>query len=166
MTGEGVVPSGTLGRLFYGDFATEFLSTILPGSRDRKETRIVCGVLLADLRDGVVEANPGLVLQAGSVNLFATGKIDLGTEKIDLSFNSKPRKGLGISASSVVSPYFKIGGTLSSPRLSLDTTGAAVAGGAAAATGGLSIVFKGLFDRVFAAKDPCAQALEARQVTP
>ncbi len=46
------------------------------------------------------------------------------------------------------------------PRLALDAKGAAVSGGAAIATAGLSIVAEGMWDRwVTTAKNPCDRVL-------
>jgi len=69
-----------------------------------------------------------------------------------------PRKGLGISAASVVNPFFRIGGTLMNPSLQLDVTRGAISGGALVATAGLSVLFKSLSDRLLTSKDPCGDA--------
>ena len=75
---------------------------------------------------------------------------------MDLVFNTKSRKGIGISAGKAFTPYFKIGGTMANPRLVIDPKGVAISGGAAVATAGLSILAEGLWDRWIAtAKNPC-----------
>ena len=67
------------------------------------------------------------------------------------------------SAGELLNPYIKIGGTLAEPRLMTDTSGALISGGAAAATGGLSIVGKSLWDRLSRSGDPCGDlAAEAK----
>jgi len=73
---------------------------------------------------------------------------------------TKPRKGIGLSASMITNPYIKLGGTLSSPSIQLKELQAVASTGAAVATLGLSLVAKGMFDRVTAEKKVCKEALE------
>ena len=98
------------------------------------------------------------------MDVISSGEINLRNEKLNLAFNTRSRKGLGFSASKAVTPYFKIGGTLAHPRLALDVKGAAVSGGAAVATAGVSILAEGLWDRwVATSKNPCDRLIQ--QVT-
>jgi hypothetical protein len=72
-----------------------------------------------------------------------------------MNVRADPRKGVGISASSLANPFVGLRGTLSKPELSLDPAGALVRGGAAYATMGLSLVAESLYQRWFKSKDPC-----------
>ncbi len=90
--------------------------------------------------------------------IFSKGTIDLQTEKVNLSFNTKPRKGLGITPGTVINTLIKVGGTLKKPAIELDPAGAIVGGTAAVATAGLSIVAKSFSDRFLSSKDPCGDA--------
>lgn len=56
-------------------------------------------------------------------------------------------------------PFLELAGTLASPRLGVGVKGATSAG-AAAATGGLSVLAQGLVDRLRGAQDLCKQTLE------
>ena len=76
-------------------------------------------------------------------------------------FNSKQRKGLGISASDLVNPFIKIGGTLAAPAIELDPTSTVVKGGLAVATMGISILANSLAGRYLSSKDPCGDAQKA-----
>ncbi len=92
------------------------------------------------------------------------GKVDFDTEDIDLVWTIKPRQGVGISAGSIANPYIKLGGTLASPSLDVKPLEAVASAGAAVATAGLTIVFKGIYDRITAEKKVCVEALaKARQ---
>ena len=76
-----------------------------------------------------------------------------------MGFRSRSRKGFG----DLINPYIRVRGTLDTPRLSIGKSGTALTGGAAAITGGLSILAQAALDRTFRAKDPCGKALaEAR----
>ena len=49
-------------------------------------------------------------------------------------------------------------GLLANPRIGVDPKGVLFSGGAAFATAGISIIAKGVWDRMFRAEDPCAVA--------
>ena len=67
---------------------------------------------------------------------------------------------VGISTDMFVTPFVKVKGTLSSPSVGLNKKGTLLTGGAAFATGGLSLLLKGVFDRATAEGDKCEKALE------
>ena len=96
--------------------------------------------------------------QTKRLNIFAAATIDLKTEKVDVKVNTVPQKGLGLSLSDLVNPYTAIGGTLAKPTLTLDPQGAMIEGGAAVATGGLSILAKRFAERYLTASDACGKA--------
>ena len=123
-------------------------------------TDVVCGVYFVDVKDGVVAIDPGAVMQTDKMNMFASGVVDLNTEKLNVGFDTAARKGIGISAGSFINPFVRIGGTMSSPRLALDAKGTVVEGGVAVATLGLSILAKGMYGRWFSSKDPCGKFIE------
>ena len=89
-------------------------------------------------------------------DIASGGTINLHNEKLDFVFSTQSRKGIGISASKAITPYFKVGGTLANPLLVLDMKGAAVSGSVAIATAGMSILAEGLWDRwIGTAVNPC-----------
>jgi hypothetical protein len=64
----------------------------------------------------------------------------------------------------VLNPYVKIVGTLAEPKLTIDEKGMLVSGGAAVATGGLSVLARATWDRLPRGDDPCGAAVkEGRQ---
>jgi hypothetical protein len=101
-----------------------------------------------------------VVLQTDKVTTVAKGKVDLHTEKILFTFNTKLRKGIGISASMVVNPFISVTGTLQKPFVGLDPSAVAVTGTVAVATAGLSLLVKSLSGRYLSSKDPCGDALK------
>jgi hypothetical protein len=119
-------------------------------------------VLIANIEAGTVRGNPMLALQTSEVNLLTRGRIDLGSESLNLDIVTQPRRGLGISLGDLINPFTRIGGTLAHPRLVADPKSAALATGAGIATGGISVFAKKLRER-FLAGDPCVKALEQDQ---
>jgi uncharacterized protein involved in outer membrane biogenesis len=147
------------GTLFTSDFLTELLRTLNPFSETQEYTELDCVVAAADIVSGQAALKPLLVV-THQITIVSDGKVDLDTERLDISFNTKQRKGLGISATDLVNPFVKVGGTLASPSLELDPAGTVIKGGIAVATAGLSILAGSLAERYLSSKDPCGKALK------
>jgi len=154
--GSGQIASAGV-DLFFSDFLTELFQALNPMVENSEYTRIDCAAMGAEIVDGVVKVDPA-VFHTEEFTVFNKGTVNLGSEEIDLSFTTKPRKGLGITPGTVINTLIKVGGTLKKPAIELDPQGAIVAGTAAIATAGLSIVAKGFSDRFLASKDPCGDA--------
>jgi hypothetical protein len=155
-SGPGQIASAGVDLLF-SDFLTELFDELNPLAESNEYTRLDCGVISANISGGKVDVRP-VVFHTEGITIFSSGSINLQTEKIDLSFNTKPRKGLGITAGTVINTLIKVGGTLKKPSIELDPAGAIVGGTAAVATAGLSIVAKSFSDRFLSSKDPCGDA--------
>jgi len=156
--------TGAEGRLqnsmalnLFGSFFEELISAVNPFVQREPYTTISCFAAYAEIVDGIATINPGAVMQTDKLDMFAIGKVDLRTERINLRFDTTARKGIGISVADFVNPFVGVGGTLARPRLGLDSRNAMFEGGVAFATGGLSIVLKGVYGRWFSAKNPCAE---------
>ena len=165
--GEGLLLLTGL-EFLMSDFITELIETLNPFAESNEYTRMECAVMAADIVQGQVSVSP-IIFQTDQVTILSQGEIDLVTENIDLSFNTKARKGLGLSAGALINPFIKVGGRLNKPTVELDPKGTVVGGGIAVATAGLSILAKSMTDRFLSSKDPCGDALEEiaeRDATP
>lgn len=132
-----------------------------PLSEKEEHSTLNCGVLNFDIQEGIARAKNGIALQTDKVNVLGSGVVDLKTEQIDFRAKPRAREGLGVNLAQL-GDVMHIGGTLSNPRPQADVKGALrTAGtvGAAVATGGISLLAEGLFNRTFATDDPCAVAL-------
>ena len=149
----------------YGNLFDEVLAAINPFLSADEHTELECVVLPYTVDDGQMVSVPNTFISTGKIRIASKGRIDLETEKIDVNVRTTPRRSLGISAGEIVNPYVKIVGTMGSPRLAVDEKGVLLSGGAAVATGGLSILAKAAWDRLSRTQDPCtettAQAIEA-----
>ncbi len=146
-------------RLFTNDFLVQLLNTVNPFARNDPYSELKCAVVLATVEQGKVSGLPVLVLQSDRLKIHVNANIDLTTERVDADFNTVPMKGLGVSLSNLVNPYVKVRGTLANPTLGLNAESTLIEGGAAVATGGITILAKGLRDRFFSDKDPCGTAV-------
>jgi uncharacterized protein involved in outer membrane biogenesis len=143
-----------------GLFLAEIVAAISPSESSKEEINISCFAAVMKANEGVIELDPGIALQSDKLNVYATGKIDLNNENVNVNFRTETRNAAKLSASELISPYVKLSGTLSDPSVALDPKGTLLSGGAAYLTGGLSILAKKALGSLTTSKDPCAEHLE------
>lgn len=143
-------------------FATNFGSGLMSFTADKEETALECLIVKMQIEDGFAEFHNTLAAQLTEVTWHGGGKINLKTEKLGVAIEPKPRKGLGISVGGLASLVY-VGGSLKSPSIGLNPTGIVKSYGryaATVATGGLSLLARGLFNRITAGEDLCEEILE------
>ena len=156
--GEGLMDSRVL-DMVTADILLTLLKAFNPFAKEEAVSELQCGVFLLSLEDGVATLEP-MAVQSNKMTLLGHGKVNLETENLNFEWVTKPRKGIGVSPSMITNPYIRLGGTLSAPAVQLKEAEAVVQTGAAVATLGLSLVAKGMYDRVTAEKKVCKKALE------
>ena len=144
----------------YGDMLTEILGTINPFYEAETSTNFECVVLSMEIIDGHIESVPNSFFSTDKVRLTSKSTANLKTEEIDMNFRSTPQQGLSISGGELFNPYIKVVGTLAAPKLAVDEAGVLISGGAAVATGGLSVLAKMTWDRLSRSADPCGDTAE------
>ncbi|MFC1696688.1 AsmA-like C-terminal region-containing protein, partial [Pseudomonadota bacterium] len=127
--GSGQVAEAGLSFMF-SDFLTQLFTKLNPFLETSEYTQFDCGVFAADAVNGKVAVFP-VIINTEQLTILSKGTVDLGTEEIDLSFNTKPRKGLGITAGTLINPLIKVGGRLTSPAVELDPAGTVTSTGLA-----------------------------------
>ncbi len=157
--GKGVMMDNKALDFVTADILLTLLNAFNPFAKTDEATELQCGVALVSIENGLATLEP-MVLQSDKMTMLGKGKIDFGTEKLSLDWVTKPRKGIGVSASMITNPYIKLGGTLSNPSVQLKGAQAVASTGVAVATLGLSVLAKGMLDRITAEKKVCKWALE------
>ena len=142
-----------------GDILAQLFSALNPFAKDEKYTNWECSIIGLDITDGLTELT-AFLLQGEKIIVLAGGDVDLNTEELNIEFNTKPRKGIGITADMFVTPFVKLKGTLAQPAVGLNEKGAILTTGAAVATAGLSILVKGAMDRATAEGDHCDKTMD------
>ena len=155
--GEGRVYSQASG-LLVNSFIDELLSLVNPLRQKEDFTQVNCLVALADIRDGKLKGDPLATVVTDKLAIVGKAQIDLKTEKLFLTFNTIPQRGLGISASSAFKPFVGVAGTLARPQLTLDPEGTVIQGSLAVMTGGISLIGKSVIDRFTVSKKSCGKA--------
>jgi len=156
--GSGKTKSGFIGAIG-GGVVAQLAQKLNPFAKEDPYVKLDCTVARADIVNGHVTVQP-VLLQSEKVTVTAHGTIDLHTEKLLIDFNTRPRKGIGVSPGMFTNPLLRLEGTLASPKIGVGAKGLA-SGAAAAATGGLTVVAGGFFDRMKGEKDLCGPTLTA-----
>jgi len=138
----------------------QVFALIMPKSTRSDVLNVACFASALKFENGVVKTEPAIALTTDKINLIAKGKLNLKTEKIAFNFNATPTKALKISAGELFNPYILVSGTLLKPKVGVDPSKAILHGGAAIGTAGMSIVAKGLLDRLGNANSVCRKMLE------
>jgi len=157
--GKGVITDSITGALG-ADAFTELVSMLNPFSQSSNDTQLQCAVVNFDIKDGIATTNKGIAVSTDQMNIIGSGIINLKTEALDIGLKPQAKEGLGLNAGKLVS-LVRVSGTLAHPQPTTDLTSALSTGlsvSTAFATGGLSLLAEGLFDRVTADADPCATA--------
>ena len=139
---------------FLGDLVLQIIRTLNPLRSAKEPMTVQCAIYDVDIKDGIATIEYS-ALQTDKLTIVARGTVNFGNERLGLSVRAMPREGLGISISSVAASFLKVGGTLQRPQMKIDSTASITTGGAAVATGGLSLVAKGLWNRIKAQSDIC-----------
>jgi len=147
-------------KAIYGDMLEETLNTINPFRKTDTHTDFECIIVPLSVVDGVVTGAPSIFASTDKIRFVIQGSVNLKSEELRIGVRSTPRRIVSFSAAELVNPYLQLIGTLSSPRLAVDETGVLITGGAAVATGGLSLLAKGLWDRLSKSGDACKQMSE------
>ena len=142
------------GMGIFRDVLLQVLRTLNPLSRARDYQLLECGIYEISVKDGLAEID-NFIIQTDSMTTVARGEINLRNERLEIAFRAKPREGIGISLGTVANQLLEVRGTLASPRIRLDAGRTAATTGAAVATGGLSLLARGLWDRLSAEGDVC-----------
>jgi hypothetical protein len=154
------VPNNTFLERFYGDLLNEILETINPFAETDEDTNVECVVLPVQINGGELGLNPEALVQTDKMRIVSEASLDLKSEKLEMTFRTTPKKGMTISAGEILNPFVMVVGTLAAPRLAVDAKGTLISGGAAVATGGLSILAGATWERLARSKNPCETAAE------
>ncbi len=159
LQGPGRINNSMIGKLS-GDIIAQLFSALNPFANSEEFTNWECSAFGIAFESGEGEIDTFL-LQGEKIMVVGGGDIDLNTEKLNVEFNTKPRKGVGISADMFVTPFVALSGTLAEPTVGLNSKGVLLTGGAAFLTGGMSFLYQGLADRATAEAGQCEATFEA-----
>jgi uncharacterized protein involved in outer membrane biogenesis len=156
-TRGGRLKLGEVVTAIYGNMLEEMLNTINPARKKNPYTDFECLIVPLTVTDGMVTGAPDIFASTAKIRAVTQGSVNLKTEEMRVGVRTTPRQVLSVSAAELFNPYLQVVGTLASPRLAVDEAGVLITGGAAVATGGLSLLARGLWDRLSKSGDACKQ---------
>jgi len=154
--GGRVTSNRALQRL-YGDMLQEVLGTINPLRKSEPYTDFECVVWPLQIDGGLLTSRPNAFISTNQIRMAVSSSVNLETEDLRVVVRTTPRRALSISAGELVNPYVQVVGTLAAPRLAVDEKGVLISGSVAVATGGLSVLARGLWDRISRSGNPCKE---------
>jgi len=141
----------------------EIFGLIMPKTETANDLNLSCAATIVKISNGKLETAPAFAFTTDQIILDANGSLDLKTEEMRFNFTATPRNALKISASELFNPFIVVGGTLSNPTVGLDPAKVLLRGGAAIGTAGISLLAKGLLDRLGNAAPVCEEMLKEIQ---
>jgi uncharacterized protein involved in outer membrane biogenesis len=161
---ELVLSAGRLNKkvvgLPLGGVLVTLLDAISIPSRQGLFEGLKCAVFQFDVAKGIATSTKGLAVQTAAINAIGSGALNLRSGEIELHFKTTRRKGIGISLFGLADQFVYITGTLSKPKVAIDPKSVVLRGGAAWATGGLSLLYTQLAKRLTAFGNPCDLVLD------
>ena len=141
----------------------EIFALVMPKSKTKDDLDLQCAAAILEITNGIVKTTPAVSFITDQITMVSKGTLNLKTEEMQLNFTATPNNALKISASELFNPYILVSGTLSEPAVGLDPTKVLLHGGAAIGTAGISILAKGVIDRVSTAAPVCEDMLKTVQ---
>ena len=141
----------------------EIFALVMPKSDTKDDLDLRCAAAILEIKNGIVKTNPAVSFITSDITMVSKGTLNLKTEEMKLNFTATPNNALKISASELFNPYILVGGTLSKPAVGLDPAKVLLHGGAAIGTAGISILAKGVIDRVSTTIPLCDDMLKTVQ---
>jgi hypothetical protein len=161
------VSTDLISRALVADVLTKLVNMLNPFSQSSDNTQLECAVVNFDIKEGMAITDKGIAISTSQMNIIGSGVINLKTEGLDIGIKPEAKQGLGLNAGKLAS-FVRVGGNLANPQATTDLTGALSSGlsvSTAFATGGLSLLAEGLFNRVTADANPCATARGQKSAT-
>ena len=159
-TRGGRLKLGEMITAIYGNMLEETLNTINPAKSKNPYTDFECLIVPLTVTDGMVTSAPDVFASTAKIRAVTEASVNLKTEEIRIAARTTPRQVVSISAAEFFNPYLQVVGTLAAPRIAVDEAGVLITGGAAVVTGGLSLLARGLWDRLSKSGDACKQVSE------
>jgi hypothetical protein len=134
-------------------------ATVNPFHNVDPSTELQCAVIRLPLHNGVAEIEHSIAVETKKFGATASGKVDFRTQTLDLAIRPQIRQGAPLDIPQVAD-LVRFRGPFASPTVAIDSVAAAATIGrigAAAYTGGLSIVGESLLSRP--GGSPCDIAL-------
>ncbi len=147
--------------LFSSDLLDQLADALNLFEKRAKQTQLDCTVATFQIENGVLNTPYGLAVDSKDFVVVGDADLDFRNEKLEVEFDTRPKRGLGIGLNRVTN-LVKLDGTLANPSLSFSSEGILEFGAslaAAIASGGATLLAEGLYEKTRANSDVCKKAL-------
>ncbi len=137
----------------------QLVDAVNPFNSVDTSTELTCAVIRLPLHNGVAEIERSIGIETKKFGATASGKLDFRTQTLDLAIRPQIRQGVPLDIPQVAD-LVRFRGPFASPAVAIDSVASAATIariGAAAYTGGLSMIGESLLSR--AGGSPCEIAL-------
>lgn len=144
------------------DLVTQTINLINPFTSTDDSTELECAAVRFQATDGNLHSPDQIILETQKMKIRGGGDINLNDETVQIDLIPKARSGFGVGLSDLAK-FVRIGGTLGNIEPVPDPKGilkSSATIGAAIATGGLSLLAQGLFNKVSSAGTACGKVFE------
>lgn len=148
--------SGQL-KVLTNSFISQLLSILKVDTKKQGTIDLKCAVVRADFNNGTITFPKGIAINSDKLDLVSNGTLNLRNDKLDLNVNAYRSGVADVSIVQALSNLIKIGGTLQSPKIAIDESGALKTIAGAALSGGTLTGAQMLLDKDTA---PCYTALK------
>lgn len=144
-------------KILTNSFVSQLLNVLNIDTKKSETVDLKCAVVRADLSNGTITFPKGIAVNSDKLDLVSNGTLNLRNDKLNLSLNAY-RSGIAdVSVVQALSNLVKISGTLQSPKIAIDDSGALKTIAGAALSGGTLTGAQMLLDKDTA---PCYTALK------
>lgn len=150
------------------DILMQTLNLVNPFAKHDDRTELECAAANFDVVDGIMTSPDQIAIETSKMKIRGGGDINLGKETLQIDLVPSARRGLGIGAGDLAR-LVRLGGTLRHPHPVADPQGILKSGatiGAAIATGGVSLLAEGLFNKARNAGSRCGKIFEQSAEIP
>ncbi len=148
--------SGSL-KFLTNSFVSQLLNLLKIDTQKNKNVSLKCAVVRADFENGKITFPKGIAIDSDKLNLVSSGTLNLRNDKLSFNINAYRSGVANVSIVHALSNLIKVNGTLQSPKIAIDESGALKTIAGIAATGGALNGAQMLLDKDTA---PCYTALE------
>ncbi|MDR2098856.1 MAG: AsmA family protein [Rickettsiales bacterium] len=153
----------------------DVLNTVTRQKSETSQSSIHCAVVNLNIANGVATSNRGIAMQTDSANIIVDGRVDLGTESMDISMITVPTEGVRVSTN--LAEMIKIEGSMARPKIIINRDGvinnvlktgfttafaAAFTGGVTLVAAGIGILTRSWLANIQEDSNPCLTAFEGK----
>jgi len=154
--GKGKLDDGLL-KFISSNILTDLVNAINPIADKSDTTNLECAAVRFDIKDGVLTADKGIVMQTDKIQIISSGIINLKNETLEFGVRPQAREGVELNLNSLAS-MVKLSGKINDPDITMSIKDTAVVY-SYFATGGVTFLAKSLYDTATRDKSPCETAI-------